>query len=136
MPGVIFKRVSKRQGRNFILIKRSYTLPVLLNTCARKATDIAKKRYCKRILQISRFFFFQILSFLLVLSNFPKFIIHEDWYYLTKEGRERRPARVRSPSRIRTSVWHTTSSTSFTRSGLHFFHGAFPPPRSARPRPR
>lgn len=130
MPRVIFKRVSKRRGRNFILIKRSYPLPVLLKTCARKATDIANR--CE--FHVS--FFFQILSFLLVLSNFPKFIIHEDWYHLTKEGRERRPARVRSPSRIRTSVWHTTSSTSFTRSGLHFFHGAFPPPRSARPRPR
>lgn len=39
-------------------------------------------------MQISRFFFFQILSFLLVLSNFPKFITKIGIILRRKEERE------------------------------------------------
>lgn len=80
--------------------------------------------------------FFLFFSFLFYVIFQSLSSIH-DWMGIHDyKGRKKkqRSARVRSPSRIRTSVWHTTSSTSFTRSGLDFFHGAFPPPRSARPR--
>ena len=77
--------------------------------------------------------FFLFFSFLFYVIFQSLSSIH-DWMGIHDYKGRKKKQRVRSPSRIRTSVWHTTSSTSFTRSGLDFFHGAFPPPRSARPR--